>query len=958
MKQFLKDKEYFFIFIAFLLPLIFYCSVFFGRSFGFDCAPAVMGNYPPYGQTLTIPNMYCASFLDPGAYTWVNPPMWISVVRQFLQGHLAIWTQNIGIGIPLAANFQSNAFNIALFPFILLFKLFHFNLFFLDLFFVFRYMIMSLGMYLFLRSFKLDRIICLIGSLALFSSGYYIYIPTIAHHNVDMWLPFIAWSINNFYFKKEIKWIGISSLFLGLSMLGGMPESSVFILFFTALYTTFLSFFYLKNNRIKFFIIGGVITVAGLLIGSILYIPGLEYITNSYNAHSGGGSQKFLDFNNIFLFILPKLFAGTPFFWSGNADKIDFNPQGWNYIGSIISFLFVAGLINIKNIFKAIKENKVNTIYFFYLLLAIILMLQLYGVLHIFIFESFPGFKETQFTKYSSTLMNFALITSVALSIPYLLKYKNKLIFLIYILSLSFLIFLNIHYQEMIKANYFIIKYFGFASNIFFAAVFITIITFVVYKIMNRKTILLTIMILLLGEFYIYSPRLGDKNRRDSFRTPPAINYLKKLPYSNSRIFAVDNILFPNLATIYDLNDIRMLDALWNNRYFLYMKNFYAEPDAFRITGIKEGIATQSANIVTNPYFDLLSVKYVLSYGNIEDILNDNPVIIDIVKKYKSSESLSKKVFVLDKTTFNINHRSRDVLFEHAPGNVEMTLTKPAGATYFYLYPAMSKDSFGIEKGDGVRFIAKVSDQGILVDEQEITIDAAHKEEDQKWFTMKLGPFPNSEESYNFALELITDPLENNAFDWSGWAGFEWDTDLNKTINKYKLVYDKEMKIYENKDFIPRLRFIDETLCIKPNLDKEKNYDNLVKLMKNNEKEIKNLAIVESNNCENKNYKPLVGKIIEQKFKDQEVSFTYSSPKDQYGVLSDTYYPGWEIYIDGKKGIIDPANLTFRGFELPKGNNVKIRIVYEPWTVRIGLIITLITLGFSIYLIFNNRKLR
>ena len=510
----------------------------------------------------------------------------------------------------------------------------------------------------------------------------------------------------------------------------------------------------------------------------------------------------------------------------------------------------------------------------------------------------------------------------------------------------------------MIKANYFIVKYFGFASNIFFAAIFISTITFFIYKVKNSKIVLSVILLLLLAEFYVYFPRLGDKNRRDSFRTPPAVNYLKNLPYSNSRIFAIDNILFPNLATIYDLNDIRMLDALWSDRYFLYMKNFFAEPDAFRITGVKENNATQSANIVTNPYFDLLSVKYALSYGNLEESLVDNQTITDIVKKYKSSKSLSEKVFSLDKTIFNINNLSREVLFEHAPGAVEINLTKPAGATYYYLYPAMSQDLFGKNEGDGVKFIARSYDEvGEVINEQSIIIDASHKKEDQKWFQVKLGPFPNSGNSYDFTLELITDPLTDNSYDWSGWGGFEWDTDLNKTINKYKLVYDKEMKIYENKDFIPRLRFVSETFCVKPNPDKEKNYDNIVKLMKNKESEIKNLAIVESNSCKNKKYNSRVGKILEQKFEDQTTSFIYSSKEDQYGVLSDTYYPGWNIYINGKKEIIDPVNLAFRGFKLPKGNNIKVRIIYEPWTVKIGLLVTLITLAFSIYLVFNNKKL-
>ncbi|OGK21573.1 hypothetical protein A3C23_01680 [Candidatus Roizmanbacteria bacterium RIFCSPHIGHO2_02_FULL_37_13b] len=948
--QNISKKETFYILIAFFLPILYYWTVFFGKSFGYDCAPSVMGNYPPYGQTPMTPNSYCITLLDPGAYIWAHVPNWVSAIRQYLSGLFPIWDQNIGTGLPLAADFITSAYFIPLIPFALLFKLTQGNFFYLDIFFLFRYMLMSLGMYLFLRSCKLDRFICLIGSLAFFSSGYFIYLPAMNHHNVDLVLPFIGWSINNFYFTKKIKWSGISTLLLGLSMLGGMPESSIFILFFSFIYVCFLSLFYINKKKVLFLVVGGVIILGGLLLSAVLYFHGLELVFNGLSSHHGAGVQKWIEWKNIIIFILPELIGGIGYFILSYQDKLDFLVRGWNHIGFTISYLFLMSLIFIFNIWKGNKKDPLIKFFIFFLGLTIILLFQNYGIVHFFVFEQFPVFYQTQFTKYSSTLINFSLITSTMLFLHYFIKKRTRVVLIYYFFFIALLFFINYHYWNIIKDNVFYHPKFGLAPNILYAVILITFLTFCLLVIKRTKIILIIVLIILFVEFYIYLPKDGDQKRRDSLRKPPAISYLQSINDHSFRILGIDNILVPNLATVYDLSDIRILEPLWIDRYFYFIKNFYAEPDAFRITGIKEQQATQSADIVNNNFFSLLSVKYLLSYNNIETALNDNLNLKEILRQNP------KKQYV-GEATFDINRLSRSVLFEHAPNDIKAVLVKPRGASYLYIYPATAQGSFGNQKGNGVKLTAKIFINKRLIDSQERMINAGFKSGDQKWFEMKFGPFPDKNNSYKFTIQLITDPLGNNAFDWSGWGGFEWDSEINRTIDKYKLIYDKEMKIYENQDFLPRLRFISKTMCAKDEANKEKNFENIINLMKQNKDNIKQTAIIESKNCQAMKYHPELTKLSQTIFNDQKISFTYSSPKDQYGFLSDTYYPGWEIYINEKKGKIDPANLTFRGFKLPKGENMQVVIKYEPWTFKIGLIITILTLIPAVYISLSKNKI-
>jgi uncharacterized membrane protein YfhO len=46
--------------------------------------------------------------------------------------------------------------------------------------------------------------------------------------------------------------------------------------------------------------------------------------------------------------------------------------------------------------------------------------------------------------------------------------------------------------------------------------------------------------------------------------------------------------------------------------------------------------------------------------------------------------------------------------------------------------------------------------------------------------------------------------------------------------------------------------------------------------------------------------------------------------------LSDNYYPGWNVYVNGKKTKIYRANYSFRAVEVPKGKSTVI-FTYENW---------------------------
>jgi hypothetical protein len=71
-------------------------------------------------------------------------------------------------------------------------------------------------------------------------------------------------------------------------------------------------------------------------------------------------------------------------------------------------------------------------------------------------------------------------------------------------------------------------------------------------------------------------------------------------------------------------------------------------------------------------------------------------------------------------------------------------------------------------------------------------------------------------------------------------------------------------------------------------------------------------------------------------------------------VLSDTYFLGWKVFINGKEGKIYRANYNFRAIPLNAGE-YEIQFFYNPIVFKIGIMISLLTL-FGIVAYFVRRK--
>ena len=65
-------------------------------------------------------------------------------------------------------------------------------------------------------------------------------------------------------------------------------------------------------------------------------------------------------------------------------------------------------------------------------------------------------------------------------------------------------------------------------------------------------------------------------------------------------------------------------------------------------------------------------------------------------------------------------------------------------------------------------------------------------------------------------------------------------------------------------------------------------------------------------------------------------------------VWKESFFPGWNLYLDESRGIIRPWKELFRQWEIPKGKTRAVQ-VYQPLSFRLGLALSIFSILFLIF---------
>ena len=84
-------------------------------------------------------------------------------------------------------------------------------------------------------------------------------------------------------------------------------------------------------------------------------------------------------------------------------------------------------------------------------------------------------------------------------------------------------------------------------------------------------------------------------------------------------------------------------------------------------------------------------------------------------------------------------------------------------------------------------------------------------------------------------------------------------------------------------------------------------------------------------------------------------NITVTLDRDGFVVLSDTYYPGWRVYVDGEPRPLLRADYLFRAVAVPAGQHT-VTFEYAPLSVTVGLVISVIAVFIWIGIFFSPQR--
>ncbi len=78
-------------------------------------------------------------------------------------------------------------------------------------------------------------------------------------------------------------------------------------------------------------------------------------------------------------------------------------------------------------------------------------------------------------------------------------------------------------------------------------------------------------------------------------------------------------------------------------------------------------------------------------------------------------------------------------------------------------------------------------------------------------------------------------------------------------------------------------------------------------------------------------------------YRDNQVKLRVETESPGLLVLSDTYYPGWQAYVDGDKTPIYPTDVALRSIYLEPGEH-EVKFVYSPGSFKVGALVSMLSL--------------
>ena len=507
-------------------------------------------------------------------------------------GSLPVWNPYEGLGMPLIANMNSEALN----PLKLFLNLFP-HPFSQDIFFLLRLLVAGLFTYLFLREMKLSRASSLLGSSFFMLSGYSVWWVNLHPLSTVMYLPAVFYFYERWSEGRDAKSLFLMSLCLSFALFAGKIPDVIMGLSLLFLYGLWKGA--ARNSFKGMFREGGKIiagTVSGVLMASAVLLPFIELYAHASplaKAIRTGSASHTIPLMSSVSLVQP-LFLGWGNYFYGSWLK-------WTPEAILPHAGIVIAILSLYAIFHSGVLKKV----FPYFLFSFVLFCIMYGLLPSHLISRLPVVGSIGFLKYNA-MFYFSLAVMAGSAFEHLLSEESD--------RKKF--YLSGAITGLLIPTYFFSLYSGSPPRIrgYMVAILllslsgIVIMGLALHFSKKRQLFGILVFLFLILELFLYMP--GDHpDRVNPYKEPPYLHVIKEEP--PYRFSGEGSIIPPLVSNAMGLYDIRAISVLLPGDYYIFFEHLLS----FSLP------QTNNPNplfFATSPFIDLVGVKYIMSREPLE----------------------------------------------------------------------------------------------------------------------------------------------------------------------------------------------------------------------------------------------------------------------------------------------------------------------------------------------------
>ena len=701
--------------------------------------------------------------------------------------------------------------------------------------------------------------------------------------------------------KSSVLLIIISALYFS----GANPQPAIIDTLAIFFYLIFRLFFFSETKRKRKFFLIISSYILGFLITSPFWFLFFEFFSQAKSHHPATFTGTYLLSNLIHLFAPVKI-GGSPI-------HEGFLP----YIGTSGIIFATFGLI-----FSTPYRKKYPLFFSFLIFLFFTITFKFFWPSKLLMRYSIPVISKIAYLKYNH-IIYFSLSVMAAFGLESLII-ENR----IAVLKLGFIVLLLITIFMILRffcSQGFPIPWIGWLI-IWGFIIFIITLFFKKYK--NLFPLLISISFVV--ELFIYAPNYHPE-RCEPYKKPPFVKFLKEIEKKEPpfRIFGIGGVLTPYTNAVFSISDIRTVSPLILKNYHKFWDRFilyHPFPSPFFIN-------SRSFAPVFSRYIDLLGCKYIVSEGDIFKRYNIDKLNGECLNDKRYFELFMQRITINDFNPFKVKKITDNGVLVSLP---------------FYL------------KGK-----IKISDPNFL----KILVSFEEKPTNITLFLGKKRVNKIREDKKNF---LFFKKFEHKALEGDipfllkidGRANQKcWiypklipDIKLTKAISDYKKIfYDQKTNvyIYKNKSVLPLAFIVRDFIWVKGVDDAF----NKVAEIKDFQKKIaieggKEFIL----NFLQKDKKQKNDRIKFIKIEPQRIQIKVKTESPGFLVILNSFYPGWQAFIDGKSVKIFRVDGLFQGIFIPQKGIFTVDLKYFPLSLYIGISITILSLIISIFLV-NMKKI-